>query len=110
MSVIPFSREEQEERKTRAALYRRMAQSMADKTMADRFFHLANALEDLRVQTEDVSPSASAWPLSPAEGWQALSKTLRMEADRQIAIDPVRSALLNESARQRQGESGSSSG
>lgn len=110
MPVIPYFREEQDERITRAALYRRMAQSMDDEAMADRFFRLADALQDGRVPPEPTPSPALSLPSSQGEGWQALNETLRREADRQLAANPVLSALLNESARKCPDESKSSSG
>jgi hypothetical protein len=105
MSGVAFSREEREDRLNRAALYRRMAQSMPDEAMAERFFRLAQALQEgpsatsARTVPLSVRPTASQGP-----GWQALSATLRAETDRQNAADPVRAAFSHHDPLPRAGD------
>lgn len=94
MSGIVFTREEREEQLNRAALYRRMAESMPDEAMAERFFRLAQALQESSA-IQLTRPTSSVKAAAPVQGsgWQALNDTLRAETERQKAVDPVRAAL-----------------
>ena len=94
MNGHSFSREEREDRLNRAALYRRMAQSMPDEVMAERFFRLAQALQEMPsapIAQAASMPAVSS--LSRGSGWQALREGLNKEAERRNAADPVRCVL-----------------